>query len=162
MSAPLPFWQVKSLDEMSDEEWESLCDGCGRCCLNKVEDEDTGHLYWTTVACNLLDARACRCSNYAERHRYVPDCVKLTPDKVRTLDWLPSSCAYVRVHEGRDLAWWHHLVSGDRETVHLAGISVRDRVTAFERDVTVEDDYGDHLIDWNLFDWVERGSPEAG
>ncbi len=122
---PKPFWKTKSLDEMTSEQWESLCDGCGRCCLNKIEDADTGEIHLTKVACKLLDLALCRCSDYANRQQKVPDCLRLTPDMVRDLSWLPSTCAYVRVAEGRDLPSWHPLKTGDRNSVHAAGISVR-------------------------------------
>ena len=117
---------------MTAAEWESLCDGCGRCCLNKLEDIDTGRIEWTDVACRLLDGESCRCRNY-KRRRLVPDCVQLTPESVRALSWLPPTCAYRLVEEGRDLYWWHPLVSGDPESVHDAGISVRAR-TVSEKD----------------------------
>ena len=123
----IPFWRRLTLEEMSADEWESLCDGCGRCCLNKLEDEDTGVIEWTSVACRLLDLDACSCSDYPNRQVHVPDCVKLTPEKARTVPWLPPTCAYRLVAEGKELYWWHPLVSGDRETVHQAGVSVRGR-----------------------------------
>ena len=133
----LPFWQEKSLDEMSPEEWESLCDGCGRCCLVKLEDADDGTLYHTDVACRLFDANSCRCKDYAGRAKEVPDCVTLTPHQVRTLRWLPPTCAYRLISEGENLSWWHPLVSGTFETVLEAGVSVKDRVYATEEKVTV-------------------------
>ena len=141
-----PFWRVKSLDEMTVAEWESLCDGCARCCLNKLEDSDTGEIAWTDISCTLLDGESCRCSNYKHRRKTVPDCVKLTPESVRTLSWLPPTCAYRLVDEGRELYWWHPLVSGDAQTVHQAGISVRGR-TVSERDYPVEA-FEDRVVSW--------------
>jgi len=122
--AETPFWTEKSLDEMSDAEWESLCDGCALCCLQKLEDVDTGDVAYTRVACELLDCRSCRCSNYPERLKKVSACTdvrSLIPDK---LHWLPWSCAYRRLAEGRELAPWHPLLSGDNNSTQLAGISV--------------------------------------
>jgi uncharacterized protein len=135
--AKLPFWQEKSLDEMSPQEWESLCDGCGRCCLVKLEDEDDGTLYHTDVACRLFDAGSCRCKDYTNRAKQVPDCVTLTPHQVRTLRWLPPTCAYRMLSEGKDLAWWHPLISGTFDTVIDAGVSVQNRVHDTEENVTV-------------------------
>ena len=112
-NADTPFWKRKSLEEMTHTEWESLCDGCGRCCLLKLEDEDTGEVYLTRLACKLLDLGSCQCSNYPDRQSYVHDCVSITPEKARNLPWLPETCAYRVVAEGGDLAWWHPLVSGD-------------------------------------------------
>jgi len=123
--ATVPFWETKPLEAMSGAEWESLCDRCGQCCLLKVEDEDSGKIFLTELACRLLDVRSCRCRDYADRHASVLDCVVITPENSRTLGWLPESCAYRRLAEGRGLEWWHPLVSGDADTVHHAGISVR-------------------------------------
>ncbi|MCF3934468.1 YcgN family cysteine cluster protein [Acuticoccus sp. M5D2P5] len=141
-----PFWRTKALEEMNPSEWEALCDGCGRCCLNKLEDYDTGEIAWTNVACTLLDHGTCRCRNYERRTEVVPDCVPLTPETVRALTWLPATCGYRLVREGRDLFWWHPLKSGDPATVHEAGISVRGRVVS-EDDVGVEA-YEEHIVGW--------------
>jgi len=141
------FWKTKTLEEMSDAEWESLCDGCARCCLEKLEDEDTGKIYFTHVACRLLDAGACACKDYQNRSAKVSDCVRLTPENVRTLSWLPPSCGYRLVAEGRDLYWWHPLISGDPNTVHEAGVSVRGRVEGTEGEIS-DDDLQDHIVQW--------------
>jgi uncharacterized protein len=144
----IPFWQRKSLDEMTDSEWESLCDGCGRCCLNKLEEEgNDADTYYTDVACRLLDGESCRCRDYANRLDQVDDCVQLTPQSLKTINWLPPSCAYVLIAKGGDLYWWHPLVSGDPETVHAAGVSVRGRVSATEETVP-DEDLEDHIVSW--------------
>lgn len=145
-AADRPFWERKRLEEMTPEEWEALCDGCGRCCLNKLEDWDTGEIHWTNIACRLLDARTCRCRDYENRFAEVPDCVRVDLAAVRTLSWLPPTCAYRLIGEGKSLYDWHHLVSGSRETVHTAGVSVRDRVVP-EDGITPEE-YEDHLAQW--------------
>ncbi len=141
---PAPFWRRKSLDEMTHEEWESLCDGCGRCCLHKLLYEDTGELVHTNVACRLFDGETCRCADYENRKEKVPDCTVLTLENLDRIPWLPKTCAYRLIAEGEDLRWWHPLVSGDAETVVEAGISVRGH-TLDEDDV---DDIADHLADW--------------
>ena len=146
MPAAEPFWRTKTLEELTSVEWESLCDGCGRCCLNKLEYEDTGEIEWTDLACVLLDGQTCRCKDYRHRHQIVPGCIALTPESVRKLPWLPPTCGYRLVAEGRDLYWWHHLVSGDPETVHQAGISVRGR-TQTEVGKSI-DDFDDHVVEW--------------
>jgi uncharacterized protein len=130
------YWQEKSLDEMSRREWEGLCDGCARCCLVKLEDEDTQEIHYTDVGCTLLDGATCKCRDYKNRQKKVEDCVRLTPESVRDLNWLPTTCAYRLLSEGKDLPDWHPLVSGDAESVHRAGISVRKRISASEDDLT--------------------------
>jgi uncharacterized cysteine cluster protein YcgN (CxxCxxCC family) len=138
-----PFWQTTALRDMTRDEWESLCDGCGKCCVHKLEDEETGELHATNVACRLLDRRSGRCSDYRNRRAHVPECVRLTPAKLETLDWLPDSCAYLRVHRGQGLADWHPLVSGDPESVHRAGISVRGWTISEDEAGPLED----HIIE---------------
>ena len=139
-----PFWKTKTLQEMTRDEWESLCDGCGRCCLHKLRHEDTNEISHTNVACRLLDVHSCRCTDYARRQRRVPDCVSLTPELLGEIDWLPPSCAYRLVQERKDLAWWHPLVSGDPNTVHEAGVSVRGRAISEKQAGALED----HIVDW--------------
>jgi uncharacterized protein len=141
-----PFWKTKKLWQMSQAEWESLCDGCGLCCLNKLEDWDTGELYWTNIACHMLDGHTCRCKDYKNRLDHVPDCIQLDVKQVNELEWLPATCGYRLVNEGKDLKWWHPLVSGDPETVHAAGISARDR-TIPDTGIEVED-FEDYIVDW--------------
>ena len=143
-----PFWR-KPLAEMTKSEWESLCDGCGRCCLVKLEDEDTAEIHFTSIACKLLDAGSCQCADYKGRKKKVPDCVKLTPDVVATINWLPPTCGYRLVAEHKDLMWWHPLVSGSPDTVHAAGVSVRGRVGAHEDDVPV-DNFPDYMVTWPM------------
>ena len=125
--AEKPFWERKTLDEMTAAEWESLCDGCGLCCLIRFEDEDTGEIIPTRVACKLLDQHLCRCKDYENRKAHVPDCIKLTPGAIESLQWMPKSCAYRRLSEGRTLASWHPLITSDPESVHRAGVSIRDQ-----------------------------------
>jgi len=162
--AERPFWQVKSLAEMSAEEWESLCDGCGRCCLVKLEDEDTERVVYTDLACHMFDEGTCRCRAYEERLREVPDCVQLTPETVQKIDWLPPSCAYRRLAEGRDLPDWHPLITGDPESVHRAGASVRDRVEALEGGfslVLMAENDMDGLMA-RIAEWPEEDVPDEG
>jgi uncharacterized cysteine cluster protein YcgN (CxxCxxCC family) len=134
MRSVQPFWERKKLREMTPAEWESLCDRCGRCCLKKLEDADTGQIAYTDVACKLLDRERCSCTRYAARHALVPDCLAISTRDMRALEWLPTTCAYRKLAAGEPLEWWHPLVSGDPNTVHRAGISVRGRALS-ERDV---------------------------
>ncbi len=159
MPRQAPFWKTKRLEDMTDAEWESLCDGCGRCCLHKLREEDTGELVHTSVACRLLDLKSCRCSDYPNRVRRVPDCVGLTASVVREIDWLPPTCGYRLVAEGKGLAWWHPLVSGDPETVHRAGISVRGRAISERRAGPLEH----HIVEWpGRRPRARRASEESG
>lgn len=141
---PDPFWLTKRLDEMSHAEWESLCDGCGLCCLHKLRDEESGELAFTKVACRLLDTETCRCRDYANRFSEVPDCTALTPDVVAAVDWLPPSCAYRLVEERKNLPDWHPLITGDPDSPHRAGITAARRVIS-EGDA---DDLEDHIVAW--------------
>jgi hypothetical protein len=141
------FWRTKSLEAMTSEEWESLCDGCGRCCLIKLEDEDTGEVHHTDIGCTLLDGIGCRCRDYAHRQKRVPDCVRLTPEAVRTIPWLPPTCAYRLVRDGEPLFDWHPLVSGRAGSVHEAGISVRGRLAGNEEEF-LDEEYPERIVDW--------------
>jgi uncharacterized cysteine cluster protein YcgN (CxxCxxCC family) len=140
------YWETVPMDRMNRAEWEALCDGCGKCCLNKLEDEDSGDVALTRLACRLLDDESCLCSQYPIRHQFVPECIVLTPKTLRdNLYWLPQTCAYRLAVEGRPLYPWHPLISGDPETVHEAGVSVRG-LTIPEFEVG-EDDWEDHIIE---------------
>ncbi len=141
-----PFWISKTLEEMTAEEWESLCDGCGRCCLHKLEDIDTGLYFYTNVACRLLDPNTCRCMNYSKRLTLVKDCIVLSPADHNHYDWLPTSCAYRKLANGMDLEWWHPLISGNPDTVHKARVSVQERIVS-ESEVQKEM-LEDHIINW--------------
>lgn len=138
------FWQEKSLSELSEQEWESLCDGCGKCCLNKLIDEETDELVFTNVACNLLNTKSCQCSDYANRFNREPDCLQITPDKIEEYHWLPSTCAYRLLAEGKPLPEWHPLLTGSTSAMHKAGQSVRGKVVheAFAGE------WEDHIIFW--------------
>jgi uncharacterized protein len=144
-----PFWKTKTLEQMTRAEWESLCDGCGRCCLKKFEFDD-GDIVESRIACRLLDHETCRCTNYTGRKAIVPGCIVLTPTNVATMDFLPPTCAYALLAKGRDLPWWHPLVSGDPELVHEVGVSVRGKGLIDELDIdedALEDFDEDLLLD---------------
>ncbi len=140
------FWETKALEDMSCAEWESLCDGCARCCMVKLQDEDTDEVFYTSLVCDLLDQDACRCTRYPERHELVPDCVEFAATEAASFGWLPKSCAYRTLAEGRALPQWHPLISGDADSVHAAGISVRGKVAA-ESSVALED-AEDMIVQW--------------
>jgi uncharacterized cysteine cluster protein YcgN (CxxCxxCC family) len=146
MIAEVPFWQRKRLDEMSTAEWESLCDGCARCCLHKLEDEDSGEVAYTGIACRYLAQDDCRCKVYPDRHEKMPGCVRLEPEQMQSFRWLPPSCAYRLLYEGRPLPEWHPLLTGDPDSVHEAGLSVRGRAIA--EDQVAEDEWEEHIIFW--------------
>ena len=151
--ATRPFWATKRLAEMTVAEWESLCDGCGLCCLVRFEDEDTGEVIPTRVHCRLFDPDRCTCTDYANRKKHVPDCIKLTPHNIDALEWMPKSCAYRRIHEGRGLPDWHPLITGDPQSVHEAGVSVRGQTISEDALDDPED-----ALDFAAWDLVaERG-----
>ncbi|MDG1820023.1 MAG: YcgN family cysteine cluster protein [Porticoccaceae bacterium] len=141
-----PWWEATSLADMTDSQWESLCDGCAKCCLVKLEDYDSAEIYYTNVTCQLLDTETCRCSDYAGRHKIVDDCIKLDRNNINTLSWLPKSCSYRLIADGKPLPDWHHLRTGDAEMIHAYGASLRGRVVS-ELEVK-EDDIEDHIIKW--------------
>jgi uncharacterized cysteine cluster protein YcgN (CxxCxxCC family) len=140
------FWQTKQLDEMSDKEWELLCDGCAKCCLVKLEDYDTGEIYTTNLACKLLDIASCRCKDYSARQSIVDDCLKLDRDNILSLSWLPESCSYKLIARGEPLPDWHHLISGKNDDMHAVGASVKYLAVS---ELEVQDsDIEDHIIRW--------------
>ncbi|RLQ22923.1 YcgN family cysteine cluster protein [Seongchinamella sediminis] len=140
------WWHQLSLQELDQEQWEALCDGCARCCLHKLQDEDSGEIFYTRIHCRYLDQEKCRCGDYTRRLELVPECVSLGPDTVASLDWLPDSCAYRLRSRGEPLPEWHYLVSGSRQTVHQAGASVRGR-TVSEEHIHPED-FAEHIVTW--------------
>ena len=140
------FWEKKPLEKLSEAEWEALCDGCGKCCLNKLEDEDSGEVALTRVACRLLDDQTCRCAHYENRHQFIPECIVLRPDNLDThAYWMPQTCAYRLLWQGKPLPGWHPLISGDPNSVHSAGVSVQG-MTVSEFD-TPEEDWEDYIIE---------------
>ena len=142
-----PFWKTKTLVQMNAQEWESLCDGCGKCCCIRMEDEDNGKIYVTNVSCKLFDPATCRCTDYEDRRKTVPDCVQVTPGNVAGLKWMPQTCAYRLLSEGKDLPDYHYLVSGDRDSIHRAGMSVQNAVIP-EGEIASEDDLPNHITEW--------------
>lgn len=141
------FWETKSLQQMSRAEWEALCDGCGQCCMAKLIDDDTEEIHYTSVACRLFDAQTCRCGDYENRQSRVDDCVKLTPENVSQIAWLPKTCAYRLINEGKQLYDWHPLVSGRPSSVLEAGVSVFGKISAMEQDISHDGEYLDHLVE---------------
>lgn len=139
------FWQRKTLDQMTSSEWEALCDGCGKCCLQKLEDEDDRTVYYTNIVCRYM-TDDCRCSQYQDRHTLVPNCVWLTPDDVENFYWLPSTCAYRLLSEGKELPNWHPLVCGDPDMIHAVNISIK-QLDLVSDDQIPEDEWQDHVID---------------
>lgn len=146
MSSSERFWETRTLSEMSREEWESLCDGCAKCCLHKLEDEDTGEVFFTRVVCRYLDQDKCSCTVYNDRTRLVPDCLKLEPGNFEHLTWLPGTCAYRLLSEGRPLPIWHPLLNGGRKAMENAGQTVSGKVISEE--YVHAEGYEDHLVDW--------------
>ena len=140
----MSFWRTKSLAEMTTEEWESFCDNCGQCCLHKLEDEDTGEIAFTRVVCDLIDLKTCRCTDYTERTRRVPECLDLKQHDFSEYRWLPATCAYRLLSDGEDLPTWHPLISGSKGSVRKAGMSV----SAYAIKEAEVDDMEDHIIYW--------------
>ena len=145
--AEKPFWQTVKLADMSAAQWEAVCDGCAKCCLVKLQDEDSGEIVFTDIVCNLLNQQTCHCTHYEERTKLVPDCVKLTKDNLDKIDFMPPTCAYRLLHEGKDLPQWHPLVSGRANSVVEAGMSVKGRVIA---EMVFDGDSQDRIVDWPL------------
>lgn len=139
------FWETKKLSEMTHEEWEALCDGCGKCCLEKVVFEDDGTLAFTNIACRLLDRAACRCRHYAERSRYVPECKRISPENLKYCYWLPKTCAYRLLYEGLPLPAWHPLITGSPLSVHQAGMSAAGRCVSPKP----EEEFQNYIVDWD-------------
>ncbi len=144
----MSFWKDKSLAQLTIEEWEQLCDGCGKCCLNKIIDDDTDELYYTNAACKLLDGASCQCIHYQQRFNFVPSCTKVTLENIAELTWLPDSCAYRRLYLGRELPSWHPLIVGHREAMHGLGLSVKNKVVDESKVRYLED----HIVTWPLKD----------
>ncbi len=146
MAVLTDWWQATPLDQLDEQQWEALCDGCAKCCLHKLEDEDDGEVFYTQVRCRHLQEDTCRCSDYPQRSVMVPNCIALKRSNVATLDWLPSTCAYRLRSKGEPLPEWHYLVSGDRDSVHQAGVSIRGR--AISDEYVHPDGFDEHIITW--------------
>ena len=140
------WWNCKPLEQLNNEQWEALCDGCAKCCLHKLEDEDTGEVFYTRVRCRYLKEDSCSCGDYANRSVLEPNCIHLEQGNVGALDWLPSTCAYRLRAAGEPLPEWHYLVSGSRETVHEVGVSIRGR--AISDEYVHPDGYDEHIVHW--------------
>jgi len=140
----MDFWKTKQLAEMTTEEWESLCDNCGKCCLHKLENEDTGKIVFTSVVCNLIDLKTCRCTRYSERTKLVPECLDLKQHDFAEYTWLPATCAYRLLSDGEELPAWHPLVSGSKQSVRNAGVSIQ----SYAMKESEIDDIEDHVIKW--------------
>lgn len=153
-----PFWKRLQLEDLSETQWESLCDGCGRCCLEKMINKRTGKVYYTDVVCPLFDPGDCRCGNYANRSHVIPDCISLKPSaSIRDFRWLPRTCAYRLLAEGRDLAWWHPLVSGRPESVHEAGISLKGKPITPRSESTA--DLDSRIVHWGI--WAKSAGTDV-
>jgi len=147
------WWDTKNLADMSYSEWESLCDHCGKCCLIKLEDEEDGQVYYTDVICDLFKDEDCHCGDYWHREVLVPGCIRLTQDNLECIHWMPPSCAYRRIRDQQGLASWHHLVSGDKNTIHNTGNSVKGK-TIFEKEIKHEQDLEKHIVKWPLIEKI--------
>jgi uncharacterized protein len=146
MTDKKPFWERKKLTEMTRKEWESLCDGCGKCCLHKLEDEESGEVFYTRVVCEYLDQEQCRCTVYGKRRKLVPDCVVLTSKNLEDLSWMPGTCAYRLLHENKPLPLWHPLITGNRDAIIASDNTVTGKVISEE--FVHEDGFEEHLVDW--------------
>jgi len=148
-NSSLPFWQTTALDQMSPQQWESLCDGCAQCCAHKLEDQETNEIFYTNVVCQYLDTQQCRCNVYPERQQKVPDCIQITPQNAGTLSWIPDSCAYKRLAKGQSLPDWHPLITGNSDSAILANMSVSGKVIS-EDDIN-EEDMEDFIVESDYF-----------
>ena len=138
------FWNIKKLNQFTKKEWEALCDGCGKCCLLKIEDEETGKVEFTNVSCKLLSNKSCQCKKYEKRHIFVDDCIKLDHKNIKKIKWMPKTCSYRLIYEGKNLPEWHHLISNDLQTIHNTGNSVKGKTIRENKKINIED----YIIDW--------------